>query len=294
MLLYLFPSHDPGDIYFTSPQITFDAVGTVTYNSTRPTNLTSERETSITTQYKSGFNWSGKAVDILSIGISDRDSMTLRNNPASITYSISANPLIEDPASGLAVYDRAEISRSVDSYDGVDYRVINRTIFRDRTDLETEQISPNENLNYKNLNERRALTKAYSYPIRNGGSSYRSVGTDIGSSLHSTYENPRFVVNTPHTSSLRIEYDNGYIQRDFQNNYHYRWYRNLNLVRLTETNNAPYINRFFRSAYSSIIGDLVSYKPLTEKHYEINEIQTLPTDEYVINTVSQSRSGGLM
>ena len=64
-----------------------------------------------------------------------------------------------------------------------------------------------------------------------------------------------------------------------QNNYDQRWYLNSNLVRISETNNSPYINKEFSSEYSSQIGELGSYSPLTDTSYDSRETFTIPHDE---------------
>ena len=276
-------SGDPLQAYVTNPQVTVNTAGSFAFDPAKPTNLAKEIETSVVVGYKNNYNWDGKSNRIIGRQPLEDDVLTLINNPTEIVYGVEVGSIFsfQFPGSGtpFPVHDRQPISRSVNANDDALYRVVDRGIFRDRTDVETEQLSPNANLNYKNLSIRRALTKAYSTPLNNQGSFYRSIGNDIGVPIYSTLPNPRLVNGPIYTQSYSLEYDNSYIQRLSQNNYNQRWYLNSNLVRLSETNNAPYINKEFTSEYEDRIGELGSYSPLTNTSYDSTETFTIPHDE---------------
>lgn len=276
----------PVDIYFTSPQITADSFGTFTHNTAKPTALIRERESSLQEGFKSGYNWDGKSAKILTTAPAYVDSITILRNPDALTYNVVASTYIQNPITSQSIYDRIAVSRSIDENDDAVYRVVDRGIFRDRTDIETEQLSPNANLNYKNLIIKRAYNKALATPLSGQGPFYRNIGSEIGVSIHTAQPNPRLVVDPIHTQSFNVEYDNAFIQRAPQNNYDQRWYRKANLVRLNETNNAPYINRYYRSAYSAQIGNLVEYTPLVQTYYDESEVQTIPRDEEQHSTLT--------
>ena len=284
---------DEPEIFVTSPQVVATDAAVFGFNDTKPTNLTTERKSTYVVGPEADYNWSGKSLDLVGFGVSDDDITTTLENPAALSYETHRSGRIRsDFRSTIATVDRAAISRSVNDDDNTFYRSIDRGIFRDRTDIESEQRSPNANLNYKNLNQRRDLSKAYSTPLMNSGPYYRNLGDDIGVSVHNVPPNPRFVIEPTHNSSYDIEYDNGYIQRISQNNYDQRWYRKSNIVRLSEFNNAPFINTEFFDDFTGLVGKLIDYAPLGSSSYDSREVFTLPRSEHVFltNTFGRQRA----
>ena len=272
---------DEPEIYITSPQIVATDAAVFGFNNSKPTNLTTERNSTYVVGAISGYNWSGKSIDIIGKGSSDSDIITSIKNFSAITHSMAesyADYILYTPA-GPTVSDRIAISRSVDDDDTAIYRTVPRGLFRDRTDVESEQLSPNLNLNYKNLTQRRVLKKAYSTPLMNSGPYYRNIGSEIGVSIHSVPPNPRLALEPIHNSSYNIEYDNGYIQRTSQNNYDQRWHRKTNIVRLGEHNNAPFLNSNFYDEYIGLVGKMIDYAPLASSSYDPREIFGLPKSE---------------
>lgn len=281
--LYVFSFGDPAEIYLTSPQVTVDSFGVANFTTDKPTNLVREIKRSYIFGQKENYNWDGKSASTIGLGPSDGDVRTLINDPTEIQYSITPSSIT---TAGSQVYDRVALSRSVDENDNAFYFIVDRGIFRDRTDIETEQLSPNASVNYKNLMTRRSLVDAYSTPSTFNGSFYRNTGENIGKSIHTALPNAHLEIDPVNTQSFVQNYDNGYLVRSSQNNYDQRWFRSSNMVRLSETNNAPYINRNFYSSYSSIIGSLINYVPLRNMRYSIDEQQTIPHDEEIVATTT--------
>ena len=277
---------DPVKIHLNSPQITANNAGSFTWNSNKPTSLVQEHDTVVKIGPKNGYNWDGKSLSLLNPGTADRDVQTILINPNNLTYSVAQSSFIKEGSSLNYVYERAPISRSIDENDTAIYCSIDKGIFRDRTDIETEQLSPNSNLNYKNLNVRNSIIKAYSSPTAFGGNFYRNLGEGIGESIHSVPANPYLEIDPVQTQSFVQNYDNGFLIRPSQNNYDQRWVRSSNLVRLSETNNAPYINRNFFSSYTALIGDLINYKPIKETIYSSSDTYMIPYDENTVASIT--------
>jgi len=263
--------------YFNNPQIDSNNIATFSTTTDVPTNLIQKTERVYITELKSGFNWSGRSGEILGLGPNIHDIVTLAiSGSASIAYSAEKEATALAEIFGDGPYDRAAIERVEDIDDDAFYRVTDQTVFRDRYDIEFEQASPNLNLNYKNLNIRRALQAAYSTPLANDNMSYRSIGLGSGYSIYSGISKPRLEIGAQYTQSYVVEYDNAYITRPSQNNYDQRWYRKSNLVRLGEANNAPYKNVNLSSLVANSIMD---YPPLTSSYYNEDQIVTLPHSE---------------
>ena len=272
------------DIRIQSPQIKSDNAGSFKVNSSIPTNLVHEVKRSYITKYKSGFNWDGTSGEIFGITPSDRDISTLAVSGNIFSYSAAKTVMVEE-ISGLAAYDRKAISRVENTSSTSEIRAVDRAIFRDRYDLENEQASPQQNLNYKNLNIKRALRKAYSTPLANDGHSYRSIGQGAGTAIYSGNPNPHLRLEvadrrrtTDELQSYVVEYDSAYITRNSQNNYDQRWFRATNIIRLGDYNNAPYVN----SHFSSIATDILDYAPLTASYYDEEASITIPNSEEVV------------
>jgi hypothetical protein len=270
---------DEPEIYITSPQIVGTEAAVFGFNNTKPTNLVQEREETFVAGSVAGYNWSGKSLDIIGKGVSDSDVVTSIQNSDALSYNVDNSGYILITSHTIAAIDRVAISRSVDDDDNALYRSIDRGIFRDRTDFETEQLSPNLNLNYKNLNQRRDLNKAYSTPLMNNGPYYRNIGDEIGVSIHNVPPNPRLTIEPVYGIGYNVEYDNGFIQRISQNNYDQRWHRKTNIVRLGEFNNAPYWNSNFYSQFVGLTGQMVNYAPLASSSYNPTDIFVLPHSE---------------
>ena len=276
---------DPVEIYLTSPQVTTDNAGNFTNANVKPTRLVREKKKVYVTANKQNYNWDGQSLSVVSPGLQDIDVSTTRKTPSQITYSIQPSPFIEDPSGG-DIYDRIAVSRSFDRNDNSFYTVSDRSLFRSRKDVETEEVSPNANLNYKHLSEKKALQRAFSTSLTNNGGGYRTLGNEIGKPIHSVMPNPHFVLEPVYALSFNIDYDNAYLQRPSQNDYDLRWFRSSNLVRVNATNHAPFFNSVFANEYTGSIGQIINYKPLTGPLYNKDEIFTLPHVEEQVSTTT--------
>ena len=279
---------DEPELYFTSPQIVGTEAAVFGFNNTKPARLINERESTFVAGPIAGYNWSGKSLDLIGIGASDSDVITSLQSPTVLTYSVGNSGYVLNTSHTIAAIDRLQINRSVNDNDNAFYRSIDRGIFRDRKDFESETLSPSLNLNYRNLSQRRDVTKAYSTPLMNHGPYYRNIGEDIGVSIHNVPPNPRLVIEPIYNLNYNVEYDNGYIQRLSQNNYDQRWHRKTNIVRLSEFNNAPFLNFNFKQQFVGLTGKMVDYAPLASSSYDPTDIFSLPSSEEAVPT---SRGG---
>ena len=281
------------DIVINNPQITSDNVDTFYYHSFIPPNLVKKVKRSYITELTSSFNWGGTSGEIFGISPSDRDISTLKASGSIFDYSSdaqlgagTADAIITEPGAERGqgkndVYDRGAIDRVENIDNDAEIRVFDNSIFRDRLDLENQQASPQQNLNYRNLNIKRALQEAWSAPLANDNKSYRSIGLGSGHAIYSGFSNPHLEIDPLQAQSYKVDYDNAYITRVPQNNYFQRWFRKINVVRLSDYNGAPYTNPNFSTLVET---DLINYAPLTGTYYKEDDSATIPHSEESFTT----------